>query len=99
MPYYVITRTYIEDTSVKKDVLKMSKASAEIFKKQSGLIEMKSLFAENETHISTYLVWKDQQSHLSCMESKDFNNVTAEWTNFIKEGKIKFELETYLLMS
>lgn len=98
MSYYVITRTFLEDQLVKKDVLEMSKVSAEIFKKQPGLIEMKSLYAENETHISTYLVWEDQQSHLRCMESKDFAEVTAKWTNFIQEGKIRFELETYGLI-
>lgn len=98
MPYYVITRTYLEDPSSKADVLEMSKASAEIFKKQPGLIEMKSLYAENETHISTYLVWQEQKYHLNCMESKDFNKVTARWTEFIQQGKIKFELETYALL-
>lgn len=98
MAYYVITRTYIEEPAVKKDVLHMSKKSAEIFKKQPGLIEMKSLLAENETHLSTYLVWEDQQAHLNCMASKDFASVTADWTNYVQEGKIKFELETYQLM-
>ena len=98
MSYYVITRTYLEDSSSKPDVLAMSQASAKIFRKQPGLIEMKSLLAENETHISTYLVWEDQQSHLNCMESKDFNKVTARWTEFIQQGKIKFELETYGLL-
>lgn len=98
MAYYVITRTYLEDQSSKSDVLEMSKASAEIFKKQSGLIEMKSLLAENETHLSTYLVWENQAAHLACMESKDFNNVTAKWTDFIQKGKIRFELETYSLL-
>lgn len=98
MSYYVITRTYLEDPSSKADVMEMSKASAEIFKKQPGLIEMKSLYAENETHISTYLVWQDQKDHLNCMESKDFNKVTARWTEFIQQGKIKFELETYALL-
>ena len=95
MAYYVITRTHFEDASLKDQVIEMSKASAEIFKKQPGLVEMQSLLAENETHISTYLVWQDQQSHLDCMESKDFSNVTAKWTEFIQQGKIKFELETY----
>lgn len=95
MSYFVITRTYLEDRSAKKDVLEMSKKSAKIFRKQPGLIEMKSLFSENETHICTYLVWKNQQAHLNCMESKDFKNVTTDWTEFIQQGKIKFELETY----
>lgn len=99
MPYYVVTRTYIEDPAVKNDVLEMSKASAEIFSKQPGLIEMKSLMAENETHLSTYLVWEDQKAHLNCMESKDFTKVTAQWTEFIQQQKIRFELETYALIS
>jgi heme-degrading monooxygenase HmoA len=98
MAYYVITRTIIEDHSSKDDVLTMSKESAKIFRKQPGLIEMKSLIAENETHLTTYLVWEDQQSHLACMESKDFDEVTVQWTAFMKEGKIKFELETYHLI-
>ncbi|WP_282162970.1 hypothetical protein [Ulvibacterium marinum] len=98
MAYYVITRTIIEDQSSKEDVLAMSKESAKIFGKQPGLIEMKSLIAENETHLSTYLVWENQQSHLACMESKDFDGVTVQWTAFMKEGKIKFELETYQLI-
>ncbi len=95
MGYFVVTRTFIEDPSLKDEVIAMSKESAEIFKRQAGLIEMQALLAENETHLSTYLVWENQQSHLACMESKDFNNVTAQWTSFIKEGKIRFELETY----
>lgn len=99
MSYYVITRTYLEDPESRGAVLEMSKASAEIFKKQPGLIDMKSLYAENETHISTYLVWEDQKSHLSCMESKDFNKVTSRWTEFIQQGKIRFELETYSTLS
>ncbi len=98
MSYYVITRTYLEDLAVKEDVLRMSRASADIFKKQSGLVEMKSLFAENETHITSYLVWENHQAHLNCMESKDFEAVTAKWTDFIQQGKIRFELETYQLM-
>lgn len=97
MAYYVITRTHIDDDSALDDVLNMSKESAKIFERQPGLVEMKSLVAENKTHISTYLVWEDQQSHLNCMESKDFNTVTALWTSFIEEGKIRFELETYTL--
>lgn len=60
---------------------------------------MKSLLSENETHISTYLVWDNQQSHLNCMESKDFADVTVDWTKYMQEGKIRFELETYLEMS
>ena len=98
MAYYVITRTHIKDSSSKDDVIAMSKESAKIFKRQPGLIEMKSLLAENETHLSTYLVWEDQQSHLACMESKDFNTVTAQWTSFMQEDKITFELETYQLL-
>ena len=98
MAYYVITRTILEDHSSKDAVLTMSKESAEIFRKQPGLIEMKSLIAENETHLSTYLVWEDQQYHLACMESKDFDEVTVQWTAFMKEGKVKFELETYQLV-
>lgn len=98
MAYYVITRTHIDDQSIKQQVLDMSKESAKIFQEQDGLIEMKSLFSENETHISTYLVWENQQSHLDCMESKDFMAVTLKWTDFIKSGKIRFELETYKAM-
>ena len=98
MAYYVITRTYMEDHTLKDEVIAMSKASAKIFARQPGLIELKSLVAENETHLSTYLVWEDQKSHLACMESKDFNEVTAQWTTFITEGKIRFELETYQLI-
>lgn len=96
--YYVITRTYIDDPTVKEGVIKMSKASTDIFRKQPGLIELKSLLAENETHISTYIAWDSQQSHLNCMESKDFAGVTVDWTKYMKEGKIRFELETYLEM-
>lgn len=96
--YYVITRTYIDDPTVKEGVIKMSKASTDIFRKQPGLIELKSLLAENETHISTYITWDSQQSHLNCMESKDFTGVTVDWTKYMKEGKIRFELETYLEM-
>ncbi|WP_411029045.1 hypothetical protein [Spongiimicrobium sp. 3-5] len=98
MAYYVITRTHLKDLSVKKKVLEMSKVSAEIFKKQPGLVEMKSLYAENDTHIATYLVWEDQQSHLNCMQSKDFTEVTVQWTEFMQQDKITFELETYTLM-
>ncbi|MEQ9229908.1 MAG: hypothetical protein RIF46_04445 [Cyclobacteriaceae bacterium] len=95
MPYYVITRTYLEDPSVKKDLLELTKASNQIFETQPGLIEMKSLLSENETHFCTYLVWDNPQSHLKCMESKDFTQVTTLWTGFMQQGKIKFELETY----
>ena len=98
MAYFVITKTTIEDHSLKDDVIAMSKESAKIFRQQPGLIEMKSLVAENETHLLTYLVWEDQRSHLACMESKDFSKLTAQWTRFINEGKIKFELETYSLI-
>ncbi len=97
--YYVITRTFIDDPTVKEDVLKMSKTSTSIFKNQPGLIELKSLLAENETHICTYMIWYTQQSHLDCMESKDFAGVTVDWTKYMKEGKIRFELETYLAIS
>ncbi len=98
MAYYVITRTYIKEPTAKDDVIAMSKESAKIFRRQPGLIEMKSLLAENETHLSTYLVWENRKSHLSCMESKDFNTVTAQWTSFMQESKITFELETYELL-
>jgi len=95
MAYYVITKTTIVDPTTKDDVLAMSRESAEIFRKQPGLIEMQSLFAENETHLATYLVWEDQQAHLACMQSKDFTEVTVQWTALMQEGKIKFDLETY----
>jgi len=95
MAYYVITRTYIEDPNAKAELLEMVNSSNAIFRKQPGLIELKSLMAENETHLSTYLVWEDQKSHLDCMESKDFRNVTADWTGLMQKGKIRFELETY----
>ncbi len=98
MAYYVITRTYIDDPSTKDQVIEMAKDSAEIFRRQPGLIEMNSLVAENETHLSTYLVWENAKAHLACMESKDFNNVTVKWTSFMEEGKIRFELETYQQM-
>jgi len=98
MAYYVITRTYIEDHSLKDDVMALSTESAKIFLQQPGLIEMKSFVAENETHLLTYLVWENQRSHLACMESKDFREVTAQWTRFIKDAKIRFELETYTLV-
>ncbi|MEQ9298535.1 MAG: hypothetical protein RIF33_08230 [Cyclobacteriaceae bacterium] len=97
--YYVITRTFIDDPTVKDGVLKMSKASTDIFRRQPGLIELKSLLAENETHICTYMIWNTQQSHLACMESKDFAGVTVDWTRYMKDGKIRFELETYLEMA
>lgn len=98
MSYYVITRTFLEDQSVKDAVMEMSRVSAEIFRKQPGLLEIKSLISENETHISTYLVWEDQQSHEACMQSKDFNEVTRDWTRYMESGQIKFELETYQVM-
>lgn len=99
MAYYVITRTFIEDSSLKDEVVKMSKESAKIFEKQGGLIEMKSLIAENGTQLATFLMWDNQQSHLECMESKDFSNITAQWTALIEKGTIRFELETYDLIA
>ena len=95
MSYIVITRTYLDDQSVKDQVLEMSKESYRIFKKQPGLLDIKPLMSEDNTHLSTFMIWEDQRAHLNCMESKDFASVTAQWTQFIKSEAIRFELETY----
>ena len=54
--------------------------------------------SHDNSHIMTYFVWDNKESHENCMNSPDFAEMNKTWTELVQNGYIKFELSTYDLI-
>ena len=93
--FYVITKTQIIDPLARDNAIQLVKKSLPIFRKQSGLITIHVLISHDDSHLTTFMIWEDEASHLQCMQSPDFALVNPLWEKLLQEGKIKFTLNTY----
>jgi quinol monooxygenase YgiN len=94
MVFIVLTKTYYKPKEADQ-VIKLSKESYPIFKKQQGLQMIKMHKSHDNSHIMTYFIWDNKQSHENCMASPDFAEMNKTWAELMQSGAIKFELNTY----
>jgi quinol monooxygenase YgiN len=94
MAFIVLTKTFYNQ-DVASEVLKISKESFPIFKKQQGLQMIRMHKSHDNSHLMTYFVWDDKESHENCMNSPDFAEMNKTWGELMQNGSIKFELKTY----
>ena len=74
MAFIVLTKTFYKANEAQQ-VLKLSEESYPIFKKQRGLQMIKMHKSHDNSHIMTYFVWDDKDSHVNCMASPDFEEM------------------------
>ena len=97
MAFIVLTKTFYKP-EIAKQVFRLSEESYPIFKKQQGLQMIRMHKSHDNSHIMTYFVWDDKESHENCMNSPDFVEMNKTWAELMQSGAIKFELKTYELL-
>lgn len=92
--FIVITKTFFEE-SAKESYLDLSKRSMELFKKQPGLLSIRSHLSHDNSHTATYFEWEKKQDHENCMANSEWAEFNKEFAALMESGQIKFELNTY----
>jgi len=95
--FYVVTRTYF-DLSMKELALAIAKRTYPIFESQPGFIRMIPVVSQDNSHMSTLIIWASKKDHEDCMQSPDFQEINKEWEGLLGKEGGRFELNTYELI-
>ena len=96
--FMVVTRMSF-NPSEKTKILEFTKKTTPLMKKQKGLISLKTLLSHDNTHMLSLLEWESKEDHEVCMVSDDWRDTNPQWEELLSSGVIKFELNSYDLLS
>ncbi len=98
MSFVVVTKTYFQP-EMKEKMIEVASKSIPVYKDQPGLESIAMHISHDETHMMSYFVWNKKEDHEKCMSVNDLDEWNEVWEKLISEGKIKFELDTYDIIS
>ena len=92
--YVVVKRTYFT-TETREKVLDLTKQTLPAYRKQSGLIDLKSFISVDNTHVITIITWKDRDSYEKSQQSRALQELRPKWEMLRNYYNALSELDIY----